>query len=111
MSVLNTMPAPVIQMGHVEKIVEAVQNQPYVQQLVAQEEAKKTLKAESEQVAVAEKTAQSRKVRDRGEEEGSRQQQHAGPDGEPGGDKTDSPDEEGRNKNNPWAGHIVSITV
>lgn len=110
MSVLNTMPAPVIQMGHVEKIVEAVQNQPYVQQLVAQEEAKKTLKAESEQIAVAEKTALSRKVRDRGDEEGSRQQ-HAGPGGESRGDKPDSPDEEGRNKNNPWAGHIVSITV
>lgn len=110
MSVLNTMPAPVIQMGHVEKLVEVVQNQPHVQQLVAQEEAKKTLKAQSEQIAGTDKTASGRKVRDRGEEEGNQHQQ-AGLDGESRGDKKDPPEEERANKNNPWAGHIISITI
>lgn len=110
MSVLNTMPAPVIQMGLVEKIVEVAQNQPHVQQLVAQEEAKKTLKAETEQVAETEKTRHGRKIRDKGEEE-SREQRQAGSGERQARDNEAPAEEEGPNKNGPWTGHIVSITI
>ena len=50
MSELNMMPVPIVQMGLVEKLVEVEQNQPHVQQLVAQESAKQAMKAEAERV-------------------------------------------------------------
>ncbi|MDR2799638.1 MAG: hypothetical protein LBB52_00035 [Desulfovibrio sp.] len=73
MSVINTLPAPVVQMGHVEKIVELQQNQPYVQQLVAKETAVQSLKAEREKVAAAPKSAESSRVRERDGGKGGRQ--------------------------------------
>lgn len=112
MSVLNTLPAPVIQMGLVEKIAEVAQNQPHVQQLVAQEEAKKTLKAESDQVAETDKSRHSRKVRDKAEEEGRDQRQARSGQRQAGGEGDEPPaEEEGPNRNGPWTGHIVKITV
>ncbi|MDR1490074.1 MAG: hypothetical protein LBS65_06265 [Desulfovibrio sp.] len=72
MSVINTLPAPVIQMGHVEKIVEMQQNQPYVQQLVARETAVQSLKSEREKVAASPKSTASSRVRERDGGKGDR---------------------------------------
>lgn len=109
MSVLNTLPAPVIQMGHVEKLVEVAQNQSTVQQQISQEEAQKTLKAEAEQVAGTDRSAQGKKVRAKKDEEDGRRQQ-AGSGGQRDA-KKEAPEEENANKGNPWSGHIVSITI
>lgn len=110
MSVLNTLPAPIIQMGHVEKLVEVAQNQSYVQQQVSRDEARKTLKTEAEQVAGTDRSAHGRKVREKEEDEG-RRRQHAG-DGKQRSDAEEAAEKEERsNKDNPWAGHIVSITI
>lgn len=64
-SVINTLPAPVVQMGYVEKIVEMQQNQPYVQQLVAGESAAQSIRKEKEQVAVMRQGEGSGRVRER----------------------------------------------
>lgn len=112
MSVLTTLPAPIIQMGHVEKIVEMAQNQPHVHQLINQEEAKKSLQTQSEQVAVTDKTAHGRKVMSKNEEEGHRRQQQAATDERrPDNDHEQECDKEVAKSDNPWAGNIVRITV
>ncbi|MDR3176576.1 MAG: hypothetical protein LBU06_08605 [Desulfovibrio sp.] len=72
MSIINTLPAPVIQMGHVEKIVELQQNQPYVQQLVARETAVQSLKTEREKVAATPQSVASSRVRERDGGKGDR---------------------------------------
>ena len=112
MSVLNTLPAPVIQMGLVEKIVDTAQNQPHVQQLVAQEAALQALKAQGERIAGTEVLANSRKVRDR--EEGQGRQGR-----DPGRQRADddaSEDEAAQADTSPaqpspWAGNIVNIKI
>ena len=43
---------PLAQMGHVEKIADALQNQPGMQQALLQELAKEALKEESKEIAV-----------------------------------------------------------
>lgn len=112
MSVLNTLPAPVIQMGLVEKIVETAQNQPHVQQLINQDFTQKALKAQSEQVPEVTSTEHGRRVREReGGQEGnqgqSQEERQAAKQGAQEGDG----DDRGPNKANPWSGHIVSVKI
>lgn len=113
MSVLNTLPAPVIQMGLVEKIVEVEQNQPHVQQLVAQETARQELREQGERVSLLQTTDPGRRVRERegggqgrpgahGERRAAEQAEDAADEGQ-----TD----EGAYKANPWAGHIVDVKI
>lgn len=106
MSVTNTLPAPVIQMGLVEKFVEVNQNQPYVQQLVAQEMAKEALKEQSGRVRETEKPAEGKKVDDR-QGGGNRQDARQMKDRQPGGgdDAEDAPPAK------PWAGHILNLKI
>lgn len=125
MSVLNTLPAPVIQMGFVEKIVDQQQNQPHALLEAGQYAIREHLKAEGQRVAGAEASESGRKVRERSEgrgrgrggEHGAQTAgrnaaagddagQHGGPeqgasgnsDCRPAGDKL-------------WAGHIVNMTI
>lgn len=112
MSVLNTLPAPVIQMGHVEKIIEVEQNQPYVQQLVTQEAAREALKAQGERVSEVEVADRGRKVRER-EAGGNRQQ--PGGEGqakrEAAGEGEEASSGSGPGQPNPWAGHLVNVKI
>ena len=59
---------PVVQMGHVEKLVEMSQNQPHVQQLATQQNIVQELKKQDIRVAETQK-AKNRRVRERSEEE------------------------------------------
>lgn len=113
MSVEQGLPLPVVQMGHVEKIVETAQNQPHVQQLVAQELAAAELQRANSQVQKTEVTEAGRKVDDRKKERRKGQQ---GGDGgrsqarDASGAETDGeePDRQGMS---PWAGHIVNVKI
>lgn len=111
MSVLNTLPAPVVQMGLVEKLVEVEQNQAHVQQLVAQQNAGATLKAQSERVAEVDTAERGKKVRDR-EAGGGRQEQRQMGQRRPGeADGEEEAAQAGPHKANPWAGHIVNVKI
>ena len=116
MSVLNTLPAPVVQMGLVEKLVEVEQNQPHVQQLVAQESARQALKAEAERVPQVDSAEQGKKIRSRdsGQEKKERRQASGrfsnGKSGAQDGQDEDA-SEAGAAKANPWAGKIVNMKV
>lgn len=108
MSVLNTLPAPVIQMGLVEKLVEAEQNQPYVQQLVAQTTARQELKEARERIAAPENSEESKQIRDREARQGRREQRQSG---RQGGKNPAESDEEDAPRTKPWAGHILNIKI
>ena len=109
MSVLNTLPAPVIQMGLVEKIVEVQQNLPHVQQLVAQTTARESIKEEQSRVAATDGSENSKKVRERDSGQGGQQRD---PDGRRQGNPAR---EEGQDQDSPrtkpWSGHILNIKI
>jgi hypothetical protein len=113
MTVLSTLPAPVIQMGHVEKIVEVAQNQPQVQQQVAQEAAVQTLREQQRRVAGVDTAKEGQRVRER--EAGGRGRQEAEADRHsPSGQETGGGDAESGDdprKGNPWAGRIVNLKI
>lgn len=116
MSELNMLPVPVIQMGLVEKLVEVEQNQPHVQQLVAQESARQALKAESERVPVVDVTEQGKKIRDRDPEREKKERSQART--RLFADRADAEDHEdeaaaeaGSSKGDPWSGQIVNMKV
>ncbi len=111
MSVVEILPTPIIQMGFVEKIVEVAQNQPQVQLQVAQEEAKKNLKIASEQVAMAEEAGPGHKIRDKGEEEGRKQEQTRDGKRQARDDSAAGEEEAGATTGSPWSGNIVDITI
>ncbi|MDR2489222.1 MAG: hypothetical protein LBD42_07010 [Desulfovibrio sp.] len=108
------LPVPVIQMGLVEKLAEVEQNQPYVQQLVAQENARQALQAEAERVPVTNASEQGKKIRDRnsGRKKQKRQRsskqssdERCAAQSEWDGADTDLA------ANNPWTGQIVDMKV
>jgi len=126
MSVLNTLPAPVIQMGYVEKIVDQQQNLPHALMQAGQDAAREARKAEAQRVAGTEPAEHGRKVRERSEERGRgrRNNDEAGrrgasqtasqpasadepelPDAEHDVDEPKTP------KANPWAGNIVNVKI
>ncbi len=114
MSEMSMLPVPVIQMGLVEKLVEVAQNQPHVQQLVAQELARQAAKAQTEQVPQVDASERGKKIRDRESGQKKREQRHAS--GQSSGDhNTDElgqeSAEDGPHTDNPWAGQIVNMKV
>lgn len=112
MSVLNTLPTPVVQMGLVEKIVDAQQNQPGVQQLASQSVARHELEEAKSRVAGTDAAENSKKIRDRqsGEDpSGNKRDEHrkrnaAGKDAPPA-------PEESTPTTKPWSGHIVNLKI
>ncbi len=114
MSVLNTLPAPVIQMGLVEKIVEVQQNQPHVQQLVAQETARHAWKDEQSRVGKTEKQEEGRKVREREAGQNKKESRSSGREPrlarEQESENRLEPDAENSGVK-PWTGHLLNITV
>lgn len=116
MSVLNTLPAPVIQMGLVEKIVDAQQNQPVVQQLVAQATTRQELKDAQSKVSSLESADSGKKVREREAGQGNANNPDSRADGRgtdgdrrPGDDAPAS--EPGNARTKPWSGHILNVKV
>ena len=116
MSELNMLPVPVIQMGLVEKLVEVEQNQPHVQQLVAQESARQAMKAEAERVPVVDVAEQGKKIRDR--EPGREKRERRQASGRASSGQTDAQSDEeiadaevGLSKGSPWSGQIVNMKV
>ena len=118
MSITSLQQIPLVQMGHVEKIVEVAQNQPLVQQQVSQETAKAELKDQSGQVPKIEKSQESQKLRV--ERDGKRGQHGAGQQEQardkkkqdpPGAIPAEQSQAERSAGDSPWAGHIVNIKV
>ena len=106
----NTLNLPVVQMGHVEKLVEVAQNQPHVQQLVAQQTIAKELKQKETQVPATEKGEKNRRVRDRDDDDrpgrqGKKKQ------GNPPDADANSPDDEAAACESPWVGNIVNVKI
>ena len=102
-------------MGLVEKLVEVEQNQPHVQQLVAQESARQAAKAEAERVPVVDVAEQGKKIRDREPGREKREQRQASG-RSPGGRADAAQDSEaeaeaGLSKGGPWSGQIVNMKV
>ena len=111
MSVLNTLPAPVVQMGLVEKLVADEQNQPLVQQIVAQQNAGAALKAQKERVSEVDSAEHGKKVREREAGSGRQEQRHMGQRRQGEADEEDSSTQSGPHRANPWAGHIVNVKI
>ena len=116
MSVLNTLPAPVIQMGLVEKLVDVQQNQPHVQQLVAQESAKQALLEAKSRVAGVDNSENGKKVREKSEDQDtrgrsrSRKRKVTASFSIPDLDEADESEAEAP-RTKPWSGHILNIKI
>lgn len=118
MSVLNTLPAPVLQMGLVEKIVEVQQNQPHVQQQVAQESAKQALNEAKSRIAGLDQSELGKKVREKSEEQsggGQKRSRSRSREGEPPAPESPqelSPETEPEApRTKPWSGYIVNLKI
>jgi hypothetical protein len=99
---------PVVQMGHVEKLVEMSQNQPHAQQLAAQQTIVRELKDQDGRIAETQK-AENRKVREQDEEEsgGSTPPRDLSRERRRG----DAQAEQETDPAAPWAGHLVDVKV
>lgn len=106
MSVTSTMPAPVVQMGLVEKIVEMEQNQPHVQQLVSQEIARQALAEQSKRVTEPDSSAKGRKVDEKNRDQQRRERQQ---EQRQAAQQHESDEEEAQTR--PWSGHLVNIKI
>ena len=110
MTVDNTLNLPVVQMGHVEKLVEVAQNQPHVQQLVAQQTVAQELKRQDSQVPKTENAEKGRRVRDRDEDDRPGKNAHGQPQGRSPDGERDPPEEEA-SSGSPWVGNIVNVKI
>ncbi|MDR1685985.1 MAG: hypothetical protein LBR82_06040 [Desulfovibrio sp.] len=108
MNIINSLPAPVVQMGHVEKIVEMQQNMPYVQQAAMGEEAVRALERAREKIEAGAETESSVKVRKRdgGRGGGKRPAPEKNEDGRDAGE-----DGDGAKSGRPWSGRLLDITI
>ncbi len=99
---------PVVQMGHVEKLAENLQNQPAVQQQVMHNEAERILREQNSKVPPAEESQKGkrRRVNERGEEK----PKEGRPDHDRPAPRDGEPEEPGAAPN-PWAGNILNLKV
>ena len=113
MSELTTLPAPVIQMGFVEKQVAREQNQPHIQQLVAQESARQALRKEAEKVPQVDVSEHGKKVRERDSEREKKEmkrQLSRSKNASQGESQKEGDEQESQGKT-PWSGNIVNMQV
>jgi hypothetical protein len=107
MSIQPPLPSPIVQMGHVEKVVETAHSHPEVQQHVSQEIARKNLQDQRSQVEKgqgAEKTGESKVNKDG--KGGSTPHQQPKKDRKP---LPESP--EPSEPANPLAGNIINVKI
>jgi hypothetical protein len=112
MSEMSLLPVPVIQMGLVEKLAEVEQNQPYVQQIVAQESARQALQAQAERVPATDASEHGKKIQNREPGQEKREQRHR----REAGDRRDASSgdddaEDAMAASNPWTGQILNMKV
>jgi hypothetical protein len=112
MNIINSLPAPVVQMGHVEKIVEMQQNLPYAQQAAMGDVAVRALDRAREKIEAGAETESSTKVRER---DGGRGGRNGGgsrpaPEREADGGAAGE-DGDGAKSGRPWSGRLLDITI
>jgi hypothetical protein len=100
---------PVVQMGHVEKLVEMSQNQPHAQQLATQQTIVEELKKQDARIAKTQK-AKNRRVRDRDEEESGNAPPRQNLSQERRRGETPA-EEEADGAAPPWTGRLVDVKV
>jgi hypothetical protein len=108
-NIINTLPAPVVQMGYVEKIVEMQQNLPSMQQAAVGEAAVRALDKARETIEAGAETEHAARVRERdaGRDGGRRQT----PDGEAEGRGAPEDGGGGAKSGRPWSGCLLDITI
>ncbi len=111
MSVGPIYNVPLVQMGHVEKIVEDMQNQPQMGQYLAQAMAQKSIEKQNEQVqtidpqpALVQVNPDDKERKDQ-EAANKKKQQHAAP------RNNDEAPVDAPRDGNPWTGIIVNKKV
>ena len=112
MSVLNTLPAPIVQMGLVEKVVEVQQNQATVQQLVAQTTTRQELKEAHSRVPRTDGAENGKKVQDRESgqnRKGGNGAKHRKEEPQPNDGENTPESQSARTK--PWSGQLVNLKV
>lgn len=103
---------PLAQMGHVEKIAEALQNQPGMQQALLQELAKEAIKEEQTQVPATDPSQKAQKLKVDDERKRRREEQrkkHKKQQQAQSGDTL--PEDTSPRSPNPWTGNILDIKV
>lgn len=111
MSVVSTLPAPVIQMGLVEKKVDLEQNRPAVQQALAQATVRHELREAQSRVPDPGAPENSRKVQERGS--GRDSPGHSRDKRPPDDSKAANKERTGSGdlETKPWSGHIVNLKI
>jgi hypothetical protein len=112
MSVLNTLPAPVIQMALVEKIVDAEQNQVEKREAATRSATRRDLRAKRSKVSATDAAEEKHRIEE-SDEEPTPEDRHARRGGPSGPDEdagNAGPDEES-SQTKPWTGHIVNIKI
>ncbi len=118
MSTSNLLPVSVVQMGHVEKLVDTIQNQPDALRQVAEETAKQNLADQNKLIEKTDRPEIVNHIRTdadaekRGKKQGEdldtpHKKKHTQPGQDH--DSPESPDAAWRS--NPWAGNIVNTKV
>lgn len=109
----DSLPLPLVQMGHVEKLAEVAQNQPQVQQQVLQETAFQALREQNSQVPVTDETeqAQMKSLQERHPEKRRRNDKRLSRTRTQPDDDKDPASESAPHEDNPWAGNIVNVTI
>ncbi len=104
---------PLVQMGHMEKVVEVAQNHPQVQQQVMQEIAAREIKAEQDAVPEVEDSHKSEGAKLRAaEERRERREKRQGKRNMPPAEAETPPTlESSPHDDNPWAGNIVNLKI
>ena len=98
---------PIVQMGHVEKLAENLENQPVVQQQVTQLEAERILREQGSKVPTTESSEKPQRRRV-GEQGGDKPKDHARE------GKEHPPPKEHEEETpaaNPWSGNILNLKV
>ncbi len=99
---------PLAQMGHVEKIAEALQNQPVASQALAQNIANESIQHAKEKVEAGTGSTKGKQV----SRDGEKQASQGGGGGGTGGEKKDAENQEpSENAANPWAGNLLNLKV
>jgi hypothetical protein len=112
MSVLNTLPAPVIQMALVEKIVDAEQNQVEKREAATRTATRRDLRAKRSQVSAADAAEEKNRIEE-SDEEPNPDDRHARRGGYFGpAEEEESAGPDGKSaQTKPWTGHIVNIKI
>ena len=108
----NSLPLPLVQMGHVEKLAEAAQNHPQVQQQILQETAAQALREQNSQVPATDETEEPL-LKDLGDRQEKKRRGRRGSRAKKAGttEKEETSSPSGSPGGNPWAGNIINVKI